>query len=73
MAQHDVEIEITKTGEVKVHFKGIKGQSCLTYAKWLTELVGKVKNQQLTSEFYEPDIKARINLEQDLKNEDCDE
>ncbi len=70
MAQHEVEIEITKTGEVKVHIKGVKGQSCLTYAKWLTELIGKVKDQQLTSEYYEPEIKARIDLEQNLKNED---
>jgi hypothetical protein len=70
MAQHEVEIEITKTGEVKVHIKGAKGKSCLTYAKWLTELVGKVKDQQMTSEFYEPEIKARIDLEQNLKCED---
>ena len=70
MAQHEVEIEITKTGEVKVHIKGAKGQSCTTYAKWLTQLVGKVKDQQMTSEFYEPEIKARINLEQNLKCED---
>lgn len=70
MAQHEVEIEITKTGEVKVHIKGAKGKTCLTYAKWLTELVGKVKDQQMTSEFYEPEIKARIDLEQNLKHED---
>jgi len=70
MAQHDVEIEISKTGEVKVHIKGAKGKSCLTYAKWLTELIGKVKDQQLTSEYYEPDIKARIDLQQDLKIEE---
>ena len=70
MAQHDVEIEILKTGEVKVHIKGAKGKSCLTYAKWLTELIGKVKDQQLTSEYYEPEIKARIDLEQDLKIEE---
>jgi hypothetical protein len=70
MVQHDVEIEISKTGEVKVHIKGVKGQNCLTYAKWLTELIGKVKDQQLTSEYYEPEIKARIDLEQDLKIEE---
>ena len=70
MAQHDVEIEILKTGEVKVHIKGAKGKSCMTYAKWLTELIGEVKDQQLTSEYYEPEIKARIDLEQDLKIEE---
>lgn len=70
MAQHEVEIEITKTGEVKVHIKGAKGKACMTYAKWLTELIGKVKDQQLTSEYYEPEIKARIDLEQNLKHEE---
>jgi hypothetical protein len=66
MAQHEVEITISKTGEVKVHIKGVKGKSCLAYAKWLSELVGKVKNQQLTSEHYEPEVKAKIDLEQNL-------
>jgi hypothetical protein len=69
MAQHEVEITISKTGEVKVHVKGVKGKACLAYSKWLAELVGKIRNQQLTSEYYEPEIKARINLEQDLKTE----
>ena len=66
MAQHDVEITISKTGEVKAHIKGAKGKNCLAYSKWLSEIVGKVKNEQLTSEHYEPEIKARIDLEQNL-------
>ena len=69
MAQHEVEITISKTGEVKVHIKGAKGKTCLAYSKWLTELIGKVKDQQLTSEYYEPEIKARIDVEQDLRTE----
>lgn len=70
MAQHEVEITISKTGEVKAHIKGAKGKSCLAYSKWLTEVIGKVKDEQLTSEYYEPEIKARINLEQDLRLEE---
>lgn len=66
MAQHDVEIIISQTGEVKVHVKGVKGKGCLEYAKWLTRVVGKVKDRQLTSEYYEPETKARIDLTQDL-------
>ena len=54
MAQHEVDIEITKQGEVKVHIKGAKGKACLEYAQWLTNIVGKVKEQQVTSEYYEP-------------------
>lgn len=70
MAQHEVEVTISKTGEVKVHIKGAKGKDCLAYSKWLTEVIGKVKDEQLTSEYYEPEIKARIDLEQDLRLEE---
>ena len=69
MAQHEVDIEITKQGEVKVHIKGAKGKACLEYAQWLTELVGKVKDQQLTSEYYEPEVKTRVDLHQELHGE----
>ena len=62
MAQHDVEITISKNGEVKVHVKGVKGKGCLKYAEWLAEVVGKVKERQLTSEYYEPDTKVKIEL-----------
>ncbi len=70
MAQHDVEITISKTGEVRVHIKGAKGKSCMAYSKWLTELIGKVKNEQLTSEYYEPEVKARIDIEQSLGSDE---
>lgn len=67
MAQHDIEITISKTGEVRVHVKGAKGKSCMEYAKWLTQIIGTVKDQKLTSEFYEPDEKSHIKLQQELK------
>lgn len=70
MAQHEVEISISKTGEVKVHVKGAKGKVCLEYAKWLTQVIGKVKSQQMTSELYEPETKSRIDLHQSLQVED---
>lgn len=70
MAQHEVEIIISKSGEVKVHIRGVKGKGCLEYAAWLTEIVGKVKDQQLTSEYYEPETKATIKLRQELKTEE---
>ncbi|MHC4212056.1 MAG: DUF2997 domain-containing protein [Planctomycetota bacterium] len=68
MAKHEVEIVIAKNGEVKVHVKGVKGKGCLEYAQWLAEVVGKVKEQQHTSEFYEPEIKTRINLHEELSS-----
>ena len=69
MAQHEVEIEITASGEVKVHVKGAKGKACMEYAQWLTEVIGQVKDQQLTSEYYEPEVQTRVNLHQELKGQ----
>ena len=66
MAQHEVEITISKQGEVRVHVKGVKGKGCQEYGKWLANVVGKVKSEQLTSEYYEPETKARIDLRQEL-------
>jgi len=68
MEQHNIEITISPDGEVMVHVKGAKGKACMEYAKWLTQVVGKVKDQKMTSEFYEPETKARIRLCQDIKN-----
>jgi hypothetical protein len=70
MAQHDVEITISRTGEVKVHVRGAKGKACMEYAEWLTRVIGRVKDRQMTSEFYEPEVKSRIDLRQDLRVED---
>jgi len=70
MAKHEVEITISKQGQVRVHVKGVKGKGCLEYAKWLTEIVGKMESQQLTSEYYEPETKARIDLREDLRTEE---
>jgi hypothetical protein len=70
MAQHEVEISISKTGEVRVHIKGAKGKACMEYAKWLTQVIGRVKDQRQTSEYYEPEVKSRIDLHQNLQVED---
>jgi len=70
MAQHDVEITISKTGEVKVRVKGAKAKTCLDYAKWLSGVVGNIKSQQPTGEFYEPDVRTRIDLRQELNREE---
>ena len=69
MARHEVEITISKSGEVKVHVKGAKGKACMEYAQWLAEVVGKTKGEQLTSEYYEQEVQTRTNLHQELKRE----
>jgi len=70
MAKNEVQITISKTGEVKVHVEGAKGKACMEYAKWLTQVIGRVKEQRQTSEYYEPETKSRIDLHQNLQAED---
>jgi hypothetical protein len=64
MPQREVEISISKTGEVKVHMKGYKGKACTKLGQFLAQVVGQVKSQQFTSEYYEPEEKAAIRIEQ---------
>ncbi len=65
MEQHDVEIAIARNGEVEVFVKGAKGKACTKYADFIASLVGKVKEQRYTSEYYEPDSKVEIHLQQE--------
>ena len=65
MEQHDLEITIGKDGEVELLVKGVKGKGCLKYAEFLASIVGKVKDQRLTSEYYEPETTTEIHLEQE--------
>ena len=58
--REEVDIEIDKSGETKIHIKGIKGKACLEYAKFLEQVIGKIKSQELTSEYYEPDLDVEI-------------
>jgi hypothetical protein len=69
MPQHEVEIEINQKGKVKVHVKGAKGKACMEYAEWLAKVVGKVEEQTRTSEYYEPEVKTRIDLHQELQED----
>lgn len=69
MPQHDIEITITKTGEVRAHVKGAKGKACLAYSKLLAEIVGRIKSQQMTSEYYEPEQTAGIKVQRQETSE----
>jgi hypothetical protein len=63
MENHDIEIEISNTGEVKIHVKGAKGKTCLSYVEFFENVVGKVREQQLTHEYYEPESKVRVEIQ----------
>jgi hypothetical protein len=55
MPHREFEITIEKDGHVEVHVKGYKGRACHDAVKFLEQVVGEVKSQRETSEFYEPE------------------
>lgn len=65
MQKKEVEIEIKSNGDVKVHIQGIKGPKCLEYAKLFEKVVGPIKDQSLTSEYYEPETHIGIDVSQE--------
>ena len=64
MSQREFEITIAPDGGVELHVKGFKGKSCLEVMKMFEQIVGELKSQRQTSEFYEPDEQVRFNIDQ---------
>jgi hypothetical protein len=64
MPHREFEITIGKTGEVELHVKGFKGRGCLEVVKLFEEIVGELKEQQQTSEFYEPEERVQFRIDQ---------
>ncbi len=52
--KHELEIEIGINGDIQVHVKGAKGKQCLKYVE-LFNTIGNPKDQEVTSEYYEPE------------------
>lgn len=66
--KEEMEIEISPSGEVKVHIKGLKGKGCLKYETIIEDIVGEIKQKILTTEYYEPEPKAKIHIEEKDKS-----
>lgn len=64
MPQREFDITIGKDGSVQLHVKGYKGRGCLEAAKLFEKMVGEMKSQEATSEFYEPEEQVRYNIDQ---------
>jgi hypothetical protein len=64
MPQREFEITIGPDGQVHLHVHGYKGKSCHDAVKLFERVVGEIKSQQATSEFYEPEEVVRYHLEQ---------
>lgn len=62
MERPEFDITITRTGKVKVHVKGVKGQRCIEMADLIRELVGREDERQLTSDYYGQEGKVRIHV-----------
>ena len=55
MPQREFDITIGPDGNVELHVKGFKGKGCLEAMKLFEQIVGEVKSQRETNEFYEPE------------------
>jgi hypothetical protein len=64
MPQREFDITIEPDGQVHLHVRGYKGKSCQDAVKMFERIVGEIKSQQMTSEFYEPDAMVRYHIEQ---------
>ena len=64
MPQREFDLTIAADGSVQVHVKGYKGKSCLEAMRMFEQIVGELKQQRETSEFYEPDERIQFNIEQ---------
>jgi Protein of unknown function (DUF2997) len=64
MPQREFDITIAPDGSVELHVRGYKGKSCLEAVKLFEAVVGELKSQRETSEFYEPDETVRYRIEQ---------
>ena len=63
MPQREFEITIAKDGTVELRVEGFKGKGCLEAMKILQEVVGELRSQEFTQDYYAPEEDVRINIE----------
>lgn len=66
MPQREYRVTISPDGHVELHVEGFKGKGCLDAVKLFEQIVGELKSQQATSEFYEPE--EQVQYRQELRN-----
>lgn len=64
MPQREFDITIGPDGSVELHVKGYKGKGCMEAAKMFEQIVGELKAEQKTAEFYEPEEQVRYQIDQ---------
>lgn len=60
MERPEFDITIGKDGKVTVEVKGTSGTRCMELADLIKEIVGQENQRRVTSEFYAPDGRVRI-------------
>ena len=63
MQRPEFDIRIDRTGRVTVEVKGSGGAKCLALADLVKEILGREEERKLTSEYYAPDGKVRIDAQ----------
>ena len=64
MTEREFDITIAGDGMVQVHVKGFKGRSCMEAIKLFEKIIGELKSEQKTSEFYQPEEQVQFHIEQ---------
>ena len=64
MPLREFDITIGPGGSVEVHIQGYKGKSCSEAVKLFEKIVGEIKSEQKTSEFYEPEEQVQFRIDQ---------
>ncbi len=56
---HEIDIQITPTGEVKLQVRGAAGEACLALTRKLEEELGIVVEREKTAEYYQTEAEDR--------------
>ena len=64
MPQREFNLNIGPDGSVELLVKGYQGKGCLEAMKLFERIVGELKSQRETSEFYEPEEQVRYTIDQ---------
>lgn len=64
MPPREFNLTIGPDGSVELLVKGYQGKGCLEAMKLFERIVGELKSQRETSEFYEPEEQVRYTIDQ---------
>lgn len=67
MAEQELDITISPSGEVTVRTINIKGAACMDWADLMAQIVGREQSREKTAEFYEQEdvsIETRVHTRQ---------